>query len=116
MTRSLLASELYGIVNGVDISIAITTTLAMITKQLKVEDVPLVVCTDSFSLYECLVNLGTTKEQRLMIDVMAILPSYECREISEIRWINGSDNQADSMTKSNLNKALKSLIEINHLC
>jgi hypothetical protein len=35
-------------------------------------DLPLVVCTDSKSLYECLVKLGTTQEKRLMIDVMCL--------------------------------------------
>lgn len=50
-TRSVLASELYGLVNGVNIATAITTTLSMITEQLGFKQIPLVVCTDSFSLY-----------------------------------------------------------------
>lgn len=34
--------------------------------------VPLIDCTDSHFLYECLVRLGTTKEKWLMIDIMAL--------------------------------------------
>jgi len=74
----------------------------------------MIVCTDSYSLYECLVKLGTTKEKRLMIDIMALRQSYERREF-EIRWINGQDNPADSMTKSNPNKALETFIGTNSL-
>ena len=70
---------------GVDIANALTTTLNMITKQLGFNDIPTIICTDSFSLYECMVKLGTTKEKRLVIDIMAIRQSYERRELSEIR-------------------------------
>lgn len=73
------------------------------------------VCTDSFSLYECMVKLGTTKEKRLMIDVMAVRESYERRELSEVRWIVGQDNPADAMTKSNANKALRQFINTNEV-
>ena len=64
-------------VGGVDMAIAIETTLKMITDQLELPAIPMIVCTDSYSLYECLVKLGTTKEKRLMIDIMALRQSYE---------------------------------------
>jgi hypothetical protein len=115
VTRSVLASEIYGMVGGVDMAIAINTTINMITKQLGFVDIPIVVCTDSYSLYECLVKLGTTKEKRLMIDIMALRQSYERREITEVRWIDGKDNPADAMTKSTPNKALEKFIDSNQL-
>ncbi|KAJ5379608.1 hypothetical protein N7509_012727 [Penicillium cosmopolitanum] len=115
VTRSVLASEIYGMVGGVDMAIAIGTTIKMIMDQLGFEKIPTIVCTDSYSLYECLVKLGTTKEKRLMIDIMALRQSYERREIMEIRWINGSDNPADAMTKADPNKALEKFISTNTL-
>lgn len=115
VTRSVLASEIYGMVGGVDMAIAINTTINMITEQLGFSRTPVVVCTDSYSLYECLVKLGTTKEKRLMIDIMALRQSYERREITEIRWIDGKDNPADAMTKSIPNKALEKFINSNQL-
>jgi hypothetical protein len=115
VTRSVLASEIYGMVGGVDMAIAISTTIKMITDQLGLSKVPTIVCTDSYSLYECLVKLGTTKEKRLMIDIMALRQSYERRELMEIRWINGQDNPADAMTKSNPNRALEKFITTNRL-
>ncbi|KAM4067162.1 polyprotein [Hirsutella rhossiliensis] len=60
-------------------------------------------------------DLGTTKEKRLMIDIMALRQSYERREILEVRWINGNDNPADAMTKASPNKALERFISTNQL-
>jgi hypothetical protein len=45
----------------------------------------LILATDSKSLYDCLVRLGTTIEKRLMIDVMALRQFYERREITEMK-------------------------------
>jgi hypothetical protein len=115
VTGIVLASEIYGMVGGVDMAIAINTTIKMITDQLDLPRTPIVVCTDSYSLYECLVKLGTTKEKRLMIDIMALRQSYERSEIAEIRWIDGKDNPADAMTKSAPNKALEEFLDNNHL-
>lgn len=115
VTRAVLASELYAMVQGIDMGIALSTTLDLISNQVDIESIPTVVCTDSFSLYECMVKLGTTKEKRLMIDIMAIRESYERREITEMRWINGEDNPADAMTKSIPNKALQTLVDTNEL-
>jgi len=83
-----------------------------IDKALEIE-VPLVVYTDSKSLYEYLVKLGTTREKRLIIDVMCLRQAYERREITEVKWIKGESNPADSMTKSKPTNALKHLLDTN---
>jgi hypothetical protein len=44
---------------------------SIIDKALEIE-VPLVIYIDSKSLYECLVKLGTTREKRLIIDVICL--------------------------------------------
>ena len=62
---------------------------------------PMMICTDSKSLYNCLVRLGSTVEKRLMIDIMCFRESYERKKITEIKWIDGDSNPADAMTKSN---------------
>jgi hypothetical protein len=115
VTRSVLASEVYGMVAGADVAFAIGSTLKMITEQLHLPAIPTIVCTDLYSLYECLVKLGTTKEKRLIIDIMAIRQLYERRELFEIRWINGLDNPADAMTKATPNKALETFINTNQI-
>jgi hypothetical protein len=59
-------------VGGVNIAIAIRTTLKMIIDRLEFPVIPMIVCIDLYSLYKCLVKLGITKEKRLMIDIMAL--------------------------------------------
>jgi hypothetical protein len=59
-------------VKGVNMLIAINITIKIITKQFGFLLTPIIVCTDSYSLYKCLVKLGTIKEKRLMIDIIAI--------------------------------------------
>lgn len=110
VTRSVLASELYGMAHGFDAGAAIKTT---IEKILRIERLPIILCTDSKSLYDCLVKLGTTQEKRLMVDLMCLRQSYERREIAEIKWIAGGSNPADAMTKSKPCQALKDLIDTN---
>ncbi|CAL3963757.1 unnamed protein product [Diplocarpon coronariae] len=43
-----------------------------------------VIYIDSLSLYKCIIKLGTIKEKRLIIDIIAIRQSYENRELIEI--------------------------------
>ena len=72
VTQSILTSEIYGIVGGVDMVIAINTTIKMITDQLGFPSPLIIVYTDLYLLYKCLVKLGTTKEKQLIIDIIAI--------------------------------------------
>ena len=111
VTRSVLASELYGMAHGFDIGAAIKST---VDKILQI-NLPLVLCTDSKSLYDCLVRLGTTQEKRLMIDVMCLRQAYERRLITEIKWIDGEANPADAMTKGKACAALTQLVDTNRI-
>ncbi|KJZ80489.1 hypothetical protein HIM_00339 [Hirsutella minnesotensis 3608] len=115
VTRSVLASEIYGLTSGFDLAFVIRQTVNQIAQRLDLKQIPLVICTDSYSLYECLVKLGTTTEKRLMIDIMALRQAYESRDIAEIRWVNGADNPADAMTKASPNGALTQFISDNQL-
>ena len=96
VTRSVLASELYALTHGFDTAAVIKST----TEKILRKPVPLMLCTDSKSLYECLVKLGTTREKRLMVDLMCLRQAYERREVAEVRWIDGDSNPADAMTKA----------------
>ena len=71
-------------VKGVNIAIAINITIKIIIRQLKFLYTPIIVYTDSYLLYKYLVKLGTTKEKRLIINIMALRQSYKCKEITKI--------------------------------
>jgi hypothetical protein len=66
VTRSILASELYSIAHGFNISSLVKT---IINRILEIK-VLLVVYIDSKSLYKYLVKLGTIREKRLIINVI----------------------------------------------
>jgi hypothetical protein len=68
-----LASKLLALVHGFDIGTVIKATVSKILER----DIPLVLCTNSRSLYYYLVKLGTTQEKHLMVDVMCIHEAYE---------------------------------------
>ena len=103
-------------VGKIDIAIAIGITLKMITDWLELPIIPIIVCTNLFSLYKCLVKLGTTKEKRLIINIMALQQSYKQWELFKIQWINSQDNPADVMMKANTNKTLETFVNTNTLC
>jgi hypothetical protein len=69
---------LLGIVHGFDIAYSVKTTLDLILNK----DIPLIIYTDSKSLYNCLVKLGITQEKRLIIDVISMREAYKRREIA----------------------------------
>ena len=99
MTRSVLASELYTMVAGFNNSLAIQTIVKAILLNNKV---PLVICTDLYSLYDYITKLGTTTEKRLMIDIIGLRQSYKRREIYKVRWIDRNCNLVDTITKEKL--------------
>jgi hypothetical protein len=101
--------------NGFDAGVALCTTLKQITDALDLPRIPMIICADSRSLYECIIKLGSTLEKRLMIDIMSLRESYERREIAEIRWIVGKDNPSDACTKKNPNAVLKRLVMHNKI-
>jgi hypothetical protein len=46
---------------------------------------------------------------------MALRQSYEKRELTEVRWINGQDNLADTITKAMPNKMLQEFLDNNEI-
>ena len=64
-------------VSGVNIVIAIKTTLKIIIDWFKLPVIPIIIYTDSYSLYKYLVKLSTIKEKCLIINIMALQQFYK---------------------------------------
>jgi hypothetical protein len=70
---------------SLNIAIAMFITFAQIIKQLAVANFFVIICIDSYSLYEYIIKLGTIKEKRLIINIIIIKESYKKRELLKIR-------------------------------
>ena len=57
---------------GIDMAISISITFNLIIKQLKISFIPIIIYTDLFSFYEYMIKFNTTKEKRLIIDIIII--------------------------------------------
>jgi len=79
--RSVLALKLYKIAYRFDIR----AVIKLIVNKILNINLPLMICTDLKSLYDCLIRLGTTQEKRLIIDVMCLWQAYKRREITEVK-------------------------------
>ena len=84
VTQSILASEIYRMVNRVNIVITIRTTLKIITDQFKLPIIPIIVYTNLYSLYKCLIKLSTIKEKRLIINIITLQQFYKRQELFKI--------------------------------
>jgi hypothetical protein len=100
---------------GVNVAIAVGTTIVKIAAKFGVSIISVVIYTDFFSFYECLIKLRTTKKKRLMINIMAIRQVYKQQDVLDIRWINGRDNPANVITKGARIGPLNSLLTTTSL-
>lgn len=80
----MLALEIYIIAYRVDITIAIRDTINIIIERLSLSKVLVIVYIDSRSLYDYLVKLRTTKEKRLIINIIALREVYKRSELIDI--------------------------------
>ena len=64
--------EIYKIVNRVNIAIIIGITLKIITDQLELSIIPIIIYTNLYFFYKCLVKLSTIKEKRLIINIIVL--------------------------------------------
>jgi hypothetical protein len=91
------------------------TTLGIITERLRLPTIPLVIYTDSYFLYECLIDHKAIFLRHSKLDIIALRQSYKRHKITEIRWIYGDNNPADAFTKASPNRALERLIDSSKL-
>ncbi|CAL3971033.1 unnamed protein product [Diplocarpon coronariae] len=53
--------------------VSIAITIDIITAKLSLPYLLTIIYTDSFSLYKCIIKLGTIKEKRLIIDIIQLV-------------------------------------------
>ena len=68
----MLALKLYIMVVEVDILIALLSIINIIINKFGIKQLLIIICTDSFSLYKCIIKLDITKKKRLIINNILI--------------------------------------------
>ena len=94
-------------------SFDIAAAVKLILDKILNTNILLVLCTDSRSLYQCLVKLDTTQEKRFIINVICLRQAYERREIGEVKQIKKNTNLVDIIIKSKTINVLQTLIDSN---
>ena len=77
--------------------------------------IPIIMLTDSKSLFDVLTRAKYTTEKRLMVDIAAAREAYNDHVISNIALIDSADNPADALTKIGHNSALQNLLRTHRI-
>jgi hypothetical protein len=113
VTRSVLGSETMALADAFDMAFTIRHDLQNIT----LLQIPIIILTDSLSLFDVLTKATTTSEKRLMIDLTAAKEAYKKREIDTIGFVRTEYNPADVFTKITRCKILDDILQtslLNH--
>jgi hypothetical protein len=88
--RSVLAIELYVMINDFDVESIIKSIIERILELNN--SLSLILLTDSKSLYDCLVKLNTIAEKRLMIDLICLRQSYKRKKLQRSDELTKTSN------------------------
>ena len=69
----VLVLELYVIITGFDIEAVIQIIINnILLTETSLTKILLVICTDLYLLYDCIIKLGSTAEKRLIINIIGL--------------------------------------------
>ncbi len=111
VTRSVLSAEVIAFSDVFDVGIALTAQLSAILRR----RVPLILLTDSKSLFDVISKGSRTSESRTLLDIAAAREGYRRREISNIGFVRSDQNLADGLTKTMTQAALPSVLSTGKL-
>lgn len=107
VARSVLGAETYEFADAYDDVYCAKCDLEKVLDR----RVPLMILTDSKSLFDIITKCSQTKERRLIIDLQSVRDVYACHEITNIGFIRGPKNPADDMIKIGHCAALEYLLQ-----
>ena len=95
VSRSVLGSETMAFADAFDMTFAIKKDMELMMNT----PIPIVMLTDSLSLFDVITKSTITTEKRLMIDIKVVKDSYQRNELQTIGFIRSESNPADALTK-----------------
>jgi hypothetical protein len=118
VTRSVLGSETMALADAFDMAYALKHDIETIVKQ----NVPIVILTDSLSLFDVITKAATTitkatttAEKRLMIDLCVVKQAHERSEVETIGFVRSKYNYADVLTKITRCSILERILSTTNL-
>ena len=106
VTRSVLAAETYAFAACFDFAYALQKDLHHILGFRS----PIIMYTDSMSLFDTITRLTNLTEKRLLIDVTVLRESYSKAEIANIAHVSSQKNLADCLIKKVRSKELEKVM------
>lgn len=109
VVRLSSAGETLALADAFDTAIVLQHDIELILKR----TVPILLLTDSQSLFAVLTTYSHTAERRLMLDLETLREAYTSKVIAKIGLIASERNAADAMTKLKANPSLWHLFSTN---
>jgi len=81
VTYAMLTLELYIIIVEIDILIALSSIINMITNKLKIKQLLIIIYTNFLSLYKYIIKLSIIKKKRLIINIISICWLYNIKNL-----------------------------------
>lgn len=102
VVRSSGAGETLALADVFDTAIVLKHGIEMVLNS----NVPLLLLTDSQSLFSVITNHRHTTERRLMLDLATLREAYSSKAVANIGLISSQHNGSDALTKLKSNQAL----------
>ena len=106
VSSSVLGGETMAFADAFDMKFAIKNDMELMITQ----PLPIVMLTDSLSLFEVITKSTITTEKRLMIEIKVVKDSYQCNEVQNIWFIRSGSTPADALTKIKRCKVLDQIL------
>ena len=107
VSRSVFGSETMAFADAFDMAFAMKNDFCKMTSL----DIPIVMLTDSLSLFDVITKAKITSERRLMIDVKVVKDAYQRYELGPIGFIRSEFNPADALTKVKKSDILNKMLQ-----
>jgi hypothetical protein len=108
VTQSVLIAEVLAL--GATFNVA--SAIRSMYKEILKHDFPLVLHTDSLSLFTTAKKYHTTREKRLMVDIAMIREACASHEISDLVFVRSENNLADCLTNKKYCPHMEKLLNL----
>nr|XP_039264060.1 uncharacterized protein LOC120339893 [Styela clava] len=106
VVKSSLAAETLALSNGIDTAAFVASLFAEIWNgDINDEKLPIELVIDNLSLYEAIKSNKQVQDKRLRVDIAIVKEMIKNKEVSNVYWVEGKLQLADTLTKSGVSSS-----------